>query len=152
MSALSTNRSNGLTNMTHEQETSVLIDMEAALAAPPLKSMPPRKSNPMPKLAGLALLAALFGTYWYSDVIFNYSSADEQCIKFAEETETNPSSNPDPSDKNIFVANKWIRGTNVVVELGQKMASKHGYYQSRLCVVGGGQIQIPSVFEQWQYR
>lgn len=126
--------------------------MRRLFAADSVKSTPPRKSSPMTKLAGLALLAAFFGVYWYSDVILNCASADEQCIKFAEETETHPAYEPDPSDKKLFVVNKWIKGNNVVVQLGQKVASKHGYYQSRLCVIGGGQIAIPSMFEQWQYR
>lgn len=92
------------------------------------------------------------GLYWYSDVIFNYAKADAECIKFAEEAQISPALDPDPSDKKIFVAKKWVKNGYVVVELGQKVASKRGYYQSRLCVIGGDQIQIPSMFEQWQYR
>jgi len=49
------------------------------------------------------------------------------------------------------VAKKGIKGRNVVVELGQKTATKKGYFQSRLCVIGDGQIQLPNMFEQWQY-
>ena len=67
-------------------------------------------------------------------------------------SDINPSFKPDPNDKKIFVANKWIKNGYVVVELGQKTADKKGHYQSRLCVLGGGQIRIPSMFEQWQYR
>jgi len=84
-------------------------------------------------------------------VISNYSRADAECIKFAEESEMTIATNPDPSDKKIFVAKKWIKGRNVVVELGQKTATKKGYFQSRLCVIGDGQIQLPNMFEQWQY-
>ena len=50
-----------------------------------------------------------------------------------------------------IVAKKGIKGRNVVVELGQKTATKKGYFQSRLCVIGDGQIQLPNMFEQWQY-
>ncbi|GAB9138217.1 hypothetical protein BDS110ZK25_26010 [Bradyrhizobium diazoefficiens] len=99
------------------------------------------------------LLALGFGVYYYSDTVFNYGRADEECIKFAEKADIKIALIPDPSDTKVFVAKKWIKGSNVVVELGQKAGGeKKGYYQSRLCVIGGGQIQIPSMFEQWQYR
>jgi len=36
--------------------------------------------------------------------------------------------------------------------MGQQPKGKKGYYQSRLCVVGGGQIQVPGALEQWEWR
>jgi hypothetical protein len=131
--------------MTTDQESTVLNNMEAALAP----QLP--KRNPSKKFVGLAVLALLFGIYYYSDVILHYGQADAECIKFAEETNTNPSLSPDLNDKKIFAAKKWVKNGEVVVELGQKSANKKGY-QSRLCVIGGGQIRLPSMFEQWQYR
>jgi hypothetical protein len=101
----------------------------------------------------LALLAlVLFGGYYYSDVLLHYGDADAECIKLAEGSKMTIAFTPDPDDKKIFVVKKWIRGGHVVVELGQKMGDKKGYYNSRLCVIGGGQIMIPSMLEQWQYR
>ncbi|WP_156928171.1 hypothetical protein [Bradyrhizobium sp. Tv2a-2] len=43
-------------------------------------------------LVGVGIIAACGAAYWYSDVIFNYGSADADCIKFAEETGMNPAS------------------------------------------------------------
>lgn len=103
-------------------------------------------------LVWMVLATVLAGGYYYLDVLTNYVEADAQCIKFAEENELRIAWDADPSDKKIFVAKKYIRGNRVVVELGQKTAKKKGYYQSRLCVIGGGQIMIPGAFEQWQYR
>jgi len=100
-------------------------------------------------LIGVAV--AIFLTYRYSEPMINYAQAGEECVKFAEKNDLHIAFDPDPDDKQIFVAKKWISGTYVVVELGQKVAKK-GSFQSRLCVLGDGQVQIPSAFEQWQFR
>jgi hypothetical protein len=103
-------------------------------------------------LIAMAVVATLVGgVWWFADVISNYASAGDECIKFAEESDMSPAFNPDPNDKKIFVVNKWVKHGLVVVELGQHVAKK-GQYQSRLCAVGGGQIRIPGMFEEWQYR
>ena len=108
----------------------------------------PSTKNYMP----LALLAVLSGGFWYySDVVFNYVGADKQCIEFAENADVKPASEPDPYNKKLFVANKWIKGRYVVVELGQRTA-KGNYFQSRLCVLGDGHIMIPGMLGEWQYR
>jgi hypothetical protein len=100
----------------------------------------------------LGVIAFVGGGFWYAETIANYSRADAECIKFAEESDAHIAFDPDPEDSKIFVANKWIKGTDVVVELGQSTAKKKGYYQSRLCVLGHSHIMIPSKFEEWQYR
>ena len=70
-------------------------------------------------LIGLAVVAALGGGLWYySDVAFNYAGADEQCIRFAEDSDVHIASKPYLANIKIFVANKWIKGRYVVVELG----------------------------------
>src|SRR4051794_11263878 len=104
---------------------------------------------------GLAIAGAIgFGVYYWGEAVVNYGRADEECLKFANETKTKISFNPDPDDPKLFAVKKGIRGSNVVVELGQKTGEegKKGFSQSRLCVLGGGQISLPSMLEQWQYR
>jgi hypothetical protein len=121
--------------------------VEAALAAPTY----PVNYTTASKWRWLIIPAAVFGLYYYGDVILHYSDAGAECIKFAEESKSDPAFRPDPNDKKIFVVKKWIRGGKVVVELGQKVADSKGF-TSRLCVVGGGHIRLPGLFEQWQYR
>jgi hypothetical protein len=107
----------------------------------------------MRNLTMLVVLGLIgFGIYYYADAAFNYSRADSECIRFATDNKLNPAFTPDPNDKKLFVVNKWISGRKVVVELGQKAANRNGTYNSRLCVLGGGQIVIPGLLEQWQYR
>jgi hypothetical protein len=57
------------------------------------------------------------------------------------------------------VAGKWLKYNwltgYVVVELGQKAAptaKSNGGFYSRLCAIGGGQISIPNMFQEWQYK
>jgi hypothetical protein len=104
-------------------------------------------------LAVIAGVGALvFGAYQYTEALASYGDAGDQCVKFAEESKISPAFDPDPADKKIFVASKRIKlSGDVVVELGQHTKDK-GYYQARLCVIGHGKIQIPSVLEQWEYR
>lgn len=94
------------------------------------------------------------GAFYYGDVALNYSRADSECLSFAERNKVNPAFTPDPNNKKFFVVKKWISFSQrkVVVELGQKMAGGNGTYQSRLCALGDGEIEMPGLFEQWQYR
>jgi hypothetical protein len=101
-------------------------------------------------IMGLAL--AVFGLYYYSDVILSYGLADDECLKFAERSKVNIAFNPDPVNPKIFVVKKWVKGSKVVVELGQYVAGPKSNFNARLCVIGGGQISLPSMLEQWQYR
>jgi len=100
----------------------------------------------------LGIVALGFAIVWYADTMANYGRADAECLKFAEKHDVHPAFHPDPDDSKLFVFSKWIKGTDVVVEIGQKSADHGGGFNSRLCVVGHGAISIPSVFEQWQYR
>jgi hypothetical protein len=70
----------------------------------------------------------------------------------ANENNLTIASDPDPTDSKLFAARQWLKGNKIVVELGQKTASKKGYYQSRLCVIRDNIIQIPSILEDWEYR
>jgi|SRR5215472_521093 len=99
----------------------------------------------------IAIGLVALGLYYYGDVILYYNSSDDECLRFAEKSKVSIATKPDPNNKEIFVAKKWISGGKVVVELGQRVADDKGF-QSRLCVVGGGQIALPGLFEQWQYR
>jgi hypothetical protein len=94
-----------------------------------------------------AICLAIFAMYQYGGSLLYYGRADRECIKFAEDNDIKPAWN----DEKLFVARKWIKGSSVVVELGQTVESKQSY-KARLCVIGEGRIYIPSVFEQWQYR
>ena len=98
-----------------------------------------------------ALVIGIGALLFYADALRAWSTAGDECLKFAAESDTTIALNPEPAAK-PFVAGQWLKGRYVVVEMGQNVADKKGYYQSRLCVVGGGQIQIPGGFEQWEWR
>jgi hypothetical protein len=92
--------------------------------------------------------------YW--DVINYYPYAERDCVKFAEELGA-PIAGPlaDPADPKIFAASKWIKGRYIVVQLGQHVKGKSkSLFLSRLCVIGHGSMQMPSMYEQreWEYR
>jgi hypothetical protein len=105
----------------------------------------------------IAILAGLgFAVYYWGMASINYITgyANTRCLEFFEKTGTKPAFDPDPSDPKLFVADTYIRNGEVVVEVAQKTKKdgKEGYMQTRLCVVNSKSVQIPGLFEQWQYR
>lgn len=111
----------------------------------------PAKRDHFKWIAPLVVLAPAIAGIYYSEALMNWNNAGQECLKFATETETAIAMDPEPGKK-PFVANQWLKGRYIVVEMGQQPKGKPGYYQSRLCVVGSGQIQIPGGFEQWEWR
>jgi hypothetical protein len=107
------------------------------------------KTNNWKTLLILGLIG--YGIYYYSDVVAYWNDAESDCIRFATENHVNPAWTPDPNDNKLFVVNKYVRHGKVIVELGQRQAD-HKSFNSRLCVLGDGHIEIPSLLEQWQYR
>ena len=109
----------------------------------------------MKKLIAAGCLGfAVYAVYHWSDALFHYGNAGSECLKFFEDTKTNPSLYPDPNDNKLFIVNQWIKDGNVVVQVGQKTKKNgvSGYYQSQLCVIGSSQMKIPGLLQEWQYR
>jgi hypothetical protein len=115
------------------------------------EAVQPKTTKHRTHLAMGALVLAIGAGLYYGDALTQWGAAGDECLKFAADSDVKIAFDAEPGAK-PFVASQWLKGRYVVVEMGQNVASKKGYYQSRLCVAGGGQIQIPSGLEQWEWR
>ena len=110
-------------------------------------------------LAGLSPLLILsliaFGGWAYfgfpsPSTLLNWSSAEQECVKFAEE-------NRDKGKLfdigNIIKATgSWIKNGKIVVEIGAYKKASDTSFSPRICVVGGGYIEIVSILESAVWR
>ena len=127
------------------------------LTIEPATIEPKRKNHFAPFVIGGLVLAT--GALLYDgDTIAHWRAAGDECIKFANENEAHVAWNPAP-DAKIFAASQWLKGRYVVVQLAQQEKNKNKNknknkkgFSSRLCIVGGGYIQMPSIIEAWEKR
>jgi hypothetical protein len=133
--------------MTPHEEAVNAVQAELQGPLPSPAANRPRWPLAIPPLIVVGVLVA----FNYCDGIMSWGQAADECIKFAQKNDVQVAFDPDPASK-MFVANQWLKGPRyVVVELAQKTKGKDAY-QSRLCVIGGGEIQIPRIFEEWEWR
>jgi uncharacterized protein YecT (DUF1311 family) len=105
------------------------------------------------KLSPLLILLLMAFVVWVylglpsPDTLLNWPFAQEQCVKFAQE---HKELFTDPSRK-IRAVNSWIKNGMIVVEIGSFKTGEDTYLP-RICVVGGGAIQIVSILENNAWR
>jgi hypothetical protein len=104
-----------------------------------------RPINLAPIVAIGVIVAALFGGYY----ALNYIPADTakaECLRLAN----------DNLKKRLYeevkVMDTWTKSGKRVVELGYFENQNDKSYMPRICVVGGGKVQIVSAFENWMWR
>lgn len=110
-------------------------------------------------LAGLSpllilSLIALGGWAYFGfpspSTLMNWSSAEQECVKFAEENR----------DKGklfdigniIRATGSWIKNGKIVIEIGAFKKASDTSFSPRICVVGGGYIEIVSILESAAWR
>ncbi|MDB5596223.1 MAG: hypothetical protein JWM36_3184 [Hyphomicrobiales bacterium] len=118
-------------------------------ATPAASGSAPSKSS-----KGWLIALAIPLAYWgYSGfpspgtLIHYWTDASSECVKFAE-------ANRDKlfaGKSKIKAMESWLKNGKAVVELGGYNEGEDKY-TPRLCVVGGGSIQIVSVFENGTWR
>jgi hypothetical protein len=103
------------------------------------------------------IVAAIFAAWAYfgfpsPDTLSHLSTAQDECVKFAEKNKEKLFFTllGEPRSE-IKAMSSWMKNGRVVVELG---AFKFGdqSYTPRICVVGGGSIQIVSILENNAWR
>jgi hypothetical protein len=97
-------------------------------------------------IVGTALTWAYFG-FPSPDTLFRLSGAKDECVKFAEENRSRLFVNPGT----IRALDQWMKNGKIVVELGAFEPNSNSY-TPRLCVLGGGRVQIVSIFENNAWR
>jgi hypothetical protein len=109
----------------------------------------------LPKgVRGLAVLAAIFGLWAYfgfpsPDTLIEWPSAKQDCVDFAEKHKSDLFF--DSAGKPIKAVDSWLKNGKVVVEVGA-FTDSDATFMPRLCVVGGGTIQIVSILENAAWR
>jgi hypothetical protein len=108
-----------------------------------------------PKLSPLLILALIvLGVWAYfgfasPDTLAHWATAGEDCVKFAEKNKEKLFFG---SGKNIKAMSSWIKNGKVVVEIGAFQNNDDTTYSPRICVIGGGTIQIVSILESGAWR
>lgn len=102
--------------------------------------------------ASVALLLIGLGVWAYfgfpsPDTLLHWSSANDECVKFAEDNKAKLFFSPG----DIRAVSSWLKNGRIVVELGA-FQRDGTTYMPRLCVVGGGAIQIVSILEAGAWR
>jgi hypothetical protein len=119
-----------------------------------LTATTPRRSfgnfAPLAVLAAVATVAlSSWGYYGFPDpdTFAHYNTAQQECVDFATKAKWANFTDTKPKPWQAF--SQWMRHGRIVVEIGQL---EDGRYMPRLCVVGGGQIEIVSGLENWEWR
>jgi hypothetical protein len=102
----------------------------------------------------MVVIAIIFGAWAYfgfpsPDTLLNLATAKDQCVKFAAENKGKLFFGKDSAE--IKAVSMWMKNGRVIVEIGAFEQSETTY-MPRLCVVGGGQIQIVSMLENAAWR
>jgi hypothetical protein len=99
---------------------------------------------------GIIIIAAwaYFG-FPSPDTLLHLSDAKAECVKFAEDNKAKMFFGEDGNT--IKAVDMWMKNGKVVVEVGSFSGTSTSY-MPRLCVVGGGNIQIVSVLENAAWR
>ena len=136
------------------------------LLPPPLPGMGTVETDPgmqgaaVPRkvtLTGLSPLLVLaliaFGGWAYfgfpsPDTLLQWPSAAEECVKFAEKHKEQLFF----GSKNIRAESSWLKHGKIVVEIGAFENDSDTTYTPRICVIGGGTIQIVSILENNAWR
>ena len=100
----------------------------------------------------LVIPAALVAGWAYlgfpsPETLSHYSSAKNECVEFAEKNRDKLFQN----GRTIKAVDSWFKNGKIVVELGA-FDSGSTSYMPRICLVGGGSIQIVSMFEAGSWR
>jgi hypothetical protein len=104
-------------------------------------------------LGVLAAGWALMGFPTSSDQVLYGFSAGSECVQFAQQRAKDIGWNL----KDIAAGDVWFKKGRVVVELiaTDKVATNNSNsrnMESRLCVVGGGMVSLPGLFENMGWR
>jgi hypothetical protein len=102
----------------------------------------------------LIVVAVLGGAWAYSgfpspDALLELFSAKQDCVAFAQKHKSKLFFGS--GDKPIKALSSWLKNGRVVVEIAE-FNSDDDTYVPRLCVIGGGTIQIVSVLENAAWR
>ena len=99
----------------------------------------------------LIVIVAVWGYFGFPspDTLLSLADAQQQCTDFAKRNQEKLFF--DEKGDEIRAFGQWIKNGKVVVEVG---AIKPGdtMYTPRLCVIGGGQIEIVSILENSAWR
>lgn len=101
----------------------------------------------------LVVILIAFGVWAYfgfpsPNTLMNWPSAEQDCVKFAEEHKGELFF---ISGSKIRAVSSWMKNGKIVVEIGAFRGDEATYFP-RICVVGGGTIQIVSVLESGAWR
>jgi hypothetical protein len=125
---------------------------EPPVQPPPISAVNSAKMAIPAKTARLLIFLLLgFGVWAYlgfpsPDTLLYWPSAKEECVKFAGKHRELF----DPG-KSIRAVSSWMKHGKVVVEIGAFNDSDESY-RPRICVVGGGTIEIVSLLETGAWR
>jgi hypothetical protein len=158
----------GLQDWKPAQDISELNEGETPLP-PPLPKMVADATGPEGQgataarsnvtLAGLSPLLILgliaFGGWAYFGfpspvTLINWSSAEQECVKFA--TENQNKGKLFDYNQIIKATGSWIKNGKIVVEIGAFQNANDTSYTPRICVIGGGRIEIVSLMENNVWR
>ena len=104
--------------------------------------------KPITVLILVALGAWAYFGFPSPETLMHWSSAKKDCVDFAEKHRDTLFYGS--AQKKIRAMDDWIKNGKVVVEVGA--ISDDGSFTPRLCVIGGGTIQIVSILENASYR
>jgi zinc-ribbon domain len=101
----------------------------------------------------VVIVVLIFGAWAYfgfpsPDTLANWPDAKQSCVEFAEKHKADLFFG---GDKKIRAVDSWLKNGRVVVEIGAFNEGSESY-TPRLCVIGGGSIQIVSILEMGAWR
>ena len=99
-------------------------------------------------LVVIAAALAYFG-FPSPDTLLSMPTAKEQCVKFASDNKAKLFFGKDNSE--IKAVEMWMKNGRLVVEVGA-FETGDTSYSPRLCVLGGGHIEIVSMLENAAWR
>jgi hypothetical protein len=143
----------------NEGETALPPPLPKIAGATGLEGQGAAAARPNVTLAGLSPLLILgliaFGGWAYFGfpspvTLMNWSSAEQECVKFAKENQNK--GKLFDYDKIIKATGSWIKNGKNVVEIGAFQHANDTTYTPRICVIGGGRIEIVSILENNVWR
>jgi hypothetical protein len=104
-----------------------------------------------PLLIGIAILLGAWAYFGFPspDTLLAWSNASDECVKFAKENRDKIFFGQDSDE--IKAVSSWLKNGKVVVQVGAFEPNATSY-TPRLCVLGGGQIEIVSILENSAWR
>jgi hypothetical protein len=105
------------------------------------------KVSPLLILLLIGLGAWAYFGFPSPDTLLNWPVANDECVKFAKDNQAKLFF----TSGDIRAVDSWIKNGKIVVELGA-FQGNGTTYMPRLCVVGGGTIQIVSLLEAGAWR